>query len=483
MQLIDLLKGDQNLIQALGENANLEISGLTCDSRAVRPGFVFAALPGVRVDGRDYITAALEKGAVCILAPLDTKTKAPLILDQNPRLRFAKMAANFYGSQPENIAAVTGTNGKTSVATFLRQIWERLEIKAVNIGTIGLFGAGFSEPGTLTTPDPVKLHETVKRVADAGVDHFAMEASSHGLEQYRLDGLHIKAAGFTNISRDHLDYHGTMDAYLSAKLRLFSEVVEDGGSVVVNADSSAAQDVMKIAEARGLKLISFGKNGKDICLVNRTVEPTGQRLSLNIKGNTYDVMLPLVGSFQVENALCALGLALALGADEGASVATLNTLEGVSGRLQYVGSINDAHVYIDYAHTPDALENVLKALRPHTQNKLHVVFGCGGNRDAGKRPLMGSVAAEFSDRAVVTDDNPRNENAAEIRKQVLATANDAVEIGDRHQAIFETVQNLHPGDVLVIAGKGHEKGQIIGDDVLPFDDVHEAKTALKEAVK
>ena len=483
MQLIDLLKGDQNLIQALGENTNLEITGLTCDSRAVRPGFVFAALPGVQVDGRDFISSALKKGAVCILAPCGTKTNAPLIEDQNPRLRFAKMAANFYGAQPENIAAVTGTNGKTSVATFLRQIWEQLDIKAANIGTIGLFGAGFSEPGTLTTPDPVKLHETVKRVADAGVNYLAMEASSHGLEQFRLDGLRIKAAGFTNISRDHLDYHGTMEAYLSAKLRLFSEVVEADGSVVVNADSSAAPDVMKIAEARGLKIISYGENGKDICLKSRTVAPTGQHLSLNIKGNAYDVMLPLVGAFQVENALCALGLALALGADEAASVATLNTLEGVSGRLQYVGSVNDAHVYIDYAHTPDALENVLQALRPHTQNKLYVVFGCGGDRDTGKRPLMGKVAAEFSDRVVVTDDNPRHENAAEIRKQVLAAAHNADEIGDRHMAIFQTVKSLKSGDVLVVAGKGHEKGQIIGDDVLPFDDLSETKRAIKEAVK
>lgn len=483
MLLIDLLKGDQTLIQALGEKTNIEITGLTCDSRAVRPGFVFAALPGVQVDGRDYISAAIEKGATCILAPLGTKAPVLVIEDQNPRLRLAKMAANFYEAQPKNIAAITGTNGKTSVATFLRQIWQRLDMKAANIGTIGLFGSGFSEPGTLTTPDPVKLHETVKRLADAGVDYLAMEASSHGLEQYRLDGLCIKAAGFTNISRDHLDYHGTMKAYLSAKLRLFSEVVEDGGTVVVNADSSVAEDVIKIAKSRGLKMISYGEQGTDIRLKSRTIEAMGQRLSLDLMGTSYDVLLPLVGAFQVENALCALGLAIALGADESGAVLSLKTLEGVPGRLQFVGAVNKAHIYVDYAHTPDALENVLKALRPHTPNKLHIVFGCGGNRDTGKRPLMGKVAAEFSDNVVVTDDNPRNEDAADIRTQILAMADDALEIGDRHVAILQTIKTLNSGDVLVIAGKGHEQGQIIGDEILPFDDVHEVQTAIEEALK
>jgi len=480
MRLIDMAKGCDPLIETLGVHGDMDIAGLTSDSRAVHPGYLFAALPGVNVDGRDYISQAQQNGAVCVLGPIGTQSDVPVIEDANPRLRFAKMAANYYGAQPENIAAITGTNGKTSVATFLRQIWECLEYTAANVGTIGVFGAGFEEPGTLTTPDPVTLHATMKRLVDAGVDHLAMEASSHGLEQFRLDGLRIKAAGFTNISRDHLDYHGTMEAYLAAKLRLFSEVVEDGGSVVINADSPHAKDVIQAAQERNLKVISYGESGDTICLKKRNLQGHAQALTVSISGTTYTVLLPLAGAFQVENALCALGLALALGADEGRAVKALESLHGVTGRMQCVGHVNGADVYIDYAHTPDALENVLKALRPHTQNKLHVMFGCGGDRDVGKRPEMGQAATTFADVVIVTDDNPRSEDAAKIRQQILAAAPGAQEIGDRHQAIQHSVKNLGVGDILVMTGKGHEQGQTVKGEVLPFDDVMEAKAAIRE---
>ena len=480
MRLIDVLKDDRALIETMSAHADMEITGLTCDSRAVRPGFLFAALPGVKVDGRDYISAAVEKGAVCILAPVGIKAEVVTVEDQNPRLRFAKMAANFYERQPENVAAVTGTNGKTSVATFLRQIWSNLGEKAVSIGTIGLYGERFAEPGRLTTPDPVKLHESLQRVVDAGINHLAMEASSHGIEQYRLDGVKIKAAAFTNITRDHLDYHGTMNEYLLAKMRLFSEVVEDGGSVVVNADVPESKDVIEVAKSRGLNVFSYGHNGENIRLVKRETVNNKQRLSLEVLGHSYEVMMPLPGAFQAENALCALGLALSFGADVEKAVMALKHLEGVSGRMECVGHVNGADVYVDYAHTPDAMEHVLKALRPHTKNKLYVMFGCGGDRDAGKRPQMGRIAAEFSDQVIITDDNPRSEDAGEIRKQILAAATGAIEIGDRHLAIQDGIKGLREGDVIVLTGKGHEQGQYIGDEVLPFSDVIEAKTTIWE---
>ena len=481
MRLIEVLKGMKKMIEGAVLNGEMEIAGLTCDSRAVRPGFLFAALPGVQVDGRDYIGAAIENGAVCVLGPVGTKAATPVLEDHNPRLVFSRLAANFYPHQPESIAAITGSNGKTSTAFFLRQIWEHLDHKAASIGTIGVQGAGFDEPGKLTTPDAVKLHETLQRLADAGVDHLAMEASSHGLEQFRLDGVRVKAAGFTNISRDHLDYHGTMQAYLAAKLRLFTDVVETGGVAVINADAPEAQDVVAIARKRELAVITYGRAGADICLMERKAHPGGQRLVLKIKKQNFTVNLPLAGAFQAENALCALGLAMGLGTDTVNAVAALETLSGVPGRMQHVGCVNGADVYVDFAHTPDALLNVLDALRPHTQNKLHVLFGCGGDRDPGKRPQMGAIAAKTADHVIVTDDNPRSENAAEIRAQILATAPNALDISDRHEAIHAAVSALGAGDVLVLAGKGHEQGQIVDTVVLPFDDVMEAKAAIGEA--
>ncbi|WP_442917540.1 UDP-N-acetylmuramoyl-L-alanyl-D-glutamate--2,6-diaminopimelate ligase [Magnetovibrio sp. PR-2] len=459
---------------------DLEVAGLTCDSRAVRPGYVFAALPGAKVDGREFITQAQDKGAVAVLAPSGTEADIPVIQDDNVRLRFAQMAANFYGRQPEHVAAITGTNGKTSTAAFLSQIWEKLGHKSATVGTLGVHGSGFEEPGTLTTPDPVDLHHTLARLADGGVDHLAMEASSHGLEQFRLDGVKVKAAGFTNITRDHLDYHGTMEDYFAAKLRLFRDVLLDEGVAVVNADCKDMCKVVEAAELRGIKVLTFGRAGKDIRVLERFPTGDGQTITFMMGNQDFNVRLPLAGSFQMENVLCAFGLAVALGANAKDVAAGVETLEGVPGRLQFVGSVNGASVYVDYAHTPDALENVLNALRPHTQNDLHVVFGCGGDRDTGKRPEMGKVATDLADSVIVTDDNPRSEDPATIRKEILAAASGAQDIGDRHTAIVQAVWKLQKGDVLVLAGKGHEKGQIVGDQVLPFDDVKEAEQAIEE---
>jgi len=480
MRLIKILKGMEEMVEGLAVDGDIEIAGLTCDSRAVAPGFVFAALPGARVDGRDYISSAVERGAACVLGPVGTEAGVPVLQDDNPRRCFARMAANFYGAQPQNIAAITGTNGKTSTASFLRQIWQYLGLKAASLGTLGVHGAGFDEPGTLTTPDPVKLHETLHRLAAAGIEHLALEASSHGLAQFRLDGVRIAVAGFTNITRDHLDYHGTMEDYLAAKLRLFRTLTEESGVAVINADGPESQQVIDAAHSRGLDLLTYGRNGDDIRVLFQKAVGEGQHLMMMVDGKSYDLVLPLVGGFQVENALCALGLALALGADVDQATKALAHLQGVPGRLQSAGCVNGADIYVDYAHTPDALENVLKALRPHTRAKLHLVFGCGGDRDQGKRPQMGQIATHLADCVIITDDNPRSEDAAQIRAQILATASGAVETADRHAAILQAVGALADGDVLVVAGKGHEQGQHMGTEIFPFDDVVEVKIAIGE---
>lgn len=480
MRLIELVEGFEHVLSGIDLDQGMDIAGLTCDSRDVASGFLFAALPGAHVDGRDYITSAVQSGAVCVLGPVGTEATVPVLQDDSPRHIFAQMAANFYGAQPHNIAAITGTNGKTSTASFLRQIWQHLGFNAASVGTIGVQGGGFDEPGTLTTPDPVKLHETLKRLADGGVDHLALEASSHGLEQCRLDGVQITAAGFTNISRDHLDYHTTMAEYMAAKLRLFSELTDDAGVAVVNADIPESQDVIQAAEDRGLDVITYGRGSDDIRVMFQKAMSEGQHIMMMVDGKSYDFVLPLAGKFQADNALCALGLALGLGADTDDAVAALSHLHGVPGRLQNIGSVNGADIYVDYAHTPDALETVLQALRPHTKGQLHVVFGCGGDRDKGKRPQMGAIAETLADHIIITDDNPRTEDAATIRKEILAAAPGAEDIGDRHLAIVDAVRRLQDGDVLVLAGKGHEQGQSVGDAVLPFDDVEQAQAAMQE---
>jgi UDP-N-acetylmuramoyl-L-alanyl-D-glutamate--2,6-diaminopimelate ligase len=459
---------------------DLNITGLTADSRAVEPGYLFAALPGSKADGRAFIAEAVTKGASAILAPDGTAVDShgvQVITDANPRRTFARLAAKYYGAQPEITVAVTGTNGKTSVAHFVKQIWQHAGYPAATLGTLGVTSTSGDIPGSLTTPDPVSLHQTLAKLAEQGIDHLAMEASSHGLDQYRLDGVRVSAAGFTNLTRDHLDYHGTMEAYLAAKLRLFSDVLVPGGVAVVNADSQFCDTITEACQARGICVITYGREGRAIQLLDVTPTGAGQVIDVVILDKHYRITVPLAGSFQVMNALCAAGLALASGIDAPAAVSALENLKGVPGRLELVGSRrNGASVYVDYAHTPDALETALTALRPHTSKRLAIVFGAGGDRDAGKRPLMGRAAADHADDVYVTDDNPRSENAASIRAQIIAACSDAKEISDRAEAIETAIASLRSGDTLLIAGKGHETGQIIGDTVLPFDD---RATALK----
>jgi UDP-N-acetylmuramoyl-L-alanyl-D-glutamate--2,6-diaminopimelate ligase len=468
----------------------VEITGLTADSRKARPGFLFAALPGTRANGRDFIKDALARGVAAVLVPRDFDCEAafpsrdiPFVTDENPRRRFALMAARFFAAQPETIAAVTGTNGKTSVAAFTRQIWERLGHRAASLGTLGLIVPGVERPGALTTPDPVTLHQTLADLAGDGVDHLAFEASSHGLDQYRLDGVRVRAAAFTNLSRDHLDYHRDMDAYLKSKMRLFGEIMAPPGVAVLNADAPEFESLASLCRARGHRILGYGQGGADIRLVSRAPALRGQRLEIRVSGRSFSVNLPLAGDFQAMNALCALGLVIATGGDPEAAAAALETLTGAPGRMELVASHpNGASVFVDYAHTPDALEKVLVALRPHTRGKLVVAFGCGGDRDKGKRPIMGALAAKLSDLVFVTDDNPRTEAAAAIRREILAGArsgpSEVREIGDRRQAIHAAVGELGPDDVLVIAGKGHERGQIVGAEVLPFDDAEVARAAV-----
>ena len=461
-----------------------EIAGLTADSRAVKPGDLFAALPGGKADGASFIQDAIARGAVAVLAPAGTVLedgRTVLVTDDNPRRRFALMAAKFFGRQPQTMVAVTGTNGKTSVANFTRQIWSALELPAASFGTIGLISPRRVETGTLTTPDPVALHRLLAELADEGVTHAAFEASSHGLDQYRLDGVSLSAAAFTNLTRDHLDYHGDMAGYWAAKRRLFAELLPDWGVAVVNADTEQAEDLKNLAQQRGQRVIGFGTVGEDIRILKAAPSAAGQEISLSVMGRRYDLALPLAGDFQVFNAACALGLAIATGADVHLATLALETLEGVPGRLQLVArTAGGAAVYVDYAHTPDGLETALRALKPHTGNRLITLFGCGGDRDPGKRPMMGAIAARLSDYAIVTDDNPRTEDAADIRAQVMAGCPNAEEIGDRRSAIRAAIAMAGEGDVVVLAGKGHESGQIVGTDVLPFDDAEEARKAVEE---
>ncbi|HTQ14339.1 MAG TPA: UDP-N-acetylmuramoyl-L-alanyl-D-glutamate--2,6-diaminopimelate ligase [Rhizomicrobium sp.] len=463
-----------------------DFSGLASDSRAVRPGYLFAALPGAKANGAAYIADAVKRGAVAVLGRPDARADAEklgvrFIADENPRARLARFAAAFYGAQPRIVAAVTGTNGKTSVAVFLRQIWRQLGHDAASMGTIGVVTKAGEIALRHTTPDPVELHALLARLAREGVDHLSLEASSHGLDQHRLDGVDIAAAGFTNITRDHLDYHPTFADYLAAKLRLFTEVVREGGVAVIDMDAPGAAEVLAAAKARGLGIVTVGERGETLKLAARVPHGDGQTLSIAGHG---EVELPLAGSFQASNALVAAGLAIGLGDPAGKVLATLAHLKGAPGRLEKVAyAKSGAPVYVDYAHTPDALQTVLAALRPHIEGKLAVVFGCGGDRDRGKRPLMGKAAAKFADAVIITDDNPRGEDPAAIRREALAGAREvdagAREIGDRAEAIAAGIAMLGAGDGLVIAGKGHEQGQIVGAVTRPFRDRDEAiKAAL-----
>lgn len=462
-----------------------DIKGLTQDSRQVKPGYLFAALAGTRADGTAYLQDAIRNGAVALLVPANTAlpTEAAglaIIESEEPRRALSLMAARFYGAQPDHVVAVTGTNGKTSTAHFTQQLWAMNSIKSASLGTIGVHGVGVSREGSMTTPDPITLHAELASLAGMGITHLAMEASSHGLQQARLDGVRVSAAGFTNLTRDHLDYHATMDDYLSAKARLFETVLQPGGIAVLNADVESFDALSKICADRHITVWSYGFQGRDFKIVDRTPTPQGQMLSLEIFGKAHRLTLPLVGAFQAMNALCALGLIMAVDRND-QYIAGLEQLQGAPGRLQLIsGHPANAAVYVDYAHTPDALSNILGALRPHTAGRLICLFGCGGDRDPGKRPLMGQIAANDADLVIVTDDNPRSEDAAKIREAVAAGAGpDARMIAGRRAAIECAIEDLKEGDVLVLAGKGHEQGQIFADRVEPFDDVEEARQAIK----
>ena len=474
-----------DLLPGVAVAANPEIAGLTCDSRKVAPGMLFAALPGAKADGRSFIAQAVAQGAAAILAPEGTKIDTgavPMVCVANARLAFARAAAAFHAAQPAVMAAVTGTNGKTSTVSFARQLWAALGHKAASLGTLGIQAEGWPARASLTTPDPVDLHGALAELAAAGITHAAMEASSHGLDQYRLDGVALKAAAFTNLTRDHLDYHADMEAYAAAKLRLFAEVLPADGAAVINADSDMAGEIEAVARRRGQRLLRYGRQGAELRLAECRPEPQGQHLTLELLGRIHTVRLPLAGTFQAANALAALGLVIGCGADVDAAVAALGGLDGVPGRLQQVAqTAAGAPVYVDYAHTPDALGTVLTALRPHASGRLIVVFGCGGDRDPGKRPQMGAIAAAQADLAIVTDDNPRGEDPALIRRAILAACPGAAEIADRAAAIGAAVAQARAGDVVVVAGKGHETGQTIGGVVLPFNDAEEAVKAVRGA--
>jgi UDP-N-acetylmuramoyl-L-alanyl-D-glutamate--2,6-diaminopimelate ligase len=458
-----------------------EITGVTADSRKVKPGYLFAALPGSTANGESFIPAALSAGAAAVLAGEDVAQAAwPLVHAGDPRRAYALAAAAFYGAQPGVCVAVTGTNGKTSVAAFCRQIFERLGRRSASMGTLGV-RAGDEQltPPGLTTPDAADVARLLAELAGRGVTHLALEASSHGIDQRRLDGVKLTAAGFTNLTQDHLDYHQSMSAYRDAKLRLFEDLLPRGAPVVLNADSEAFSAFAATATMNGQTLLSVGEQGRFLKLTRTVAEAGGQRLGVLANGHIHDIRLPLVGGFQAANALVAAGLCIAAGEPIDAVLEALEHLEGAPGRMQWIGAgRNGGDAYVDYAHTPDGLETVLSALRPHAERRLILVFGAGGDRDRGKRPLMGEIAARLADVVIVTDDNPRSEDSAAIRAAILAAAPGVREVADRRAAITAAAALMGEGDVLVVAGKGHEQGQIVGGVTHPFDDAAEVAGAL-----
>ncbi|KQY99967.1 UDP-N-acetylmuramoylalanyl-D-glutamate--2,6-diaminopimelate ligase [Pseudolabrys sp. Root1462] len=466
--------------------AAVAITGVSSDSRKVRPGFLFIAIAGNKADGAEYAAKAVEAGAVAVAAehrPAELPTHVVFIEVGNARRTLAMAAARYYPRQPETIAAVTGTSGKTSVAAFTREIWTTLGYPAASIGTVGVVSPKGEIYGSLTTPDPVDLHRSLDELAGEGVTHLALEASSHGLDQHRLDGIRIAAGAYTNLSRDHLDYHPTLEAYLAAKLRLFSDLIAANGTAVINADDAHAPQVIDAAVKRGLKLMTIGESGDGIRIARVAIDGFAQRVTFAHAGETYDVKLPLVGAFQVYNAAVAAGLVIATGGKPASVFTALAKLTGAKGRLELAGSYRGAPIFIDYAHKPDALDKALEALRPYASGRLVVVFGAGGDRDPGKRPIMGEVARAGADRVIVTDDNPRSEQPGAIRAAILAAAPGATEIGDRAEAIRAGIAGLEAGDVLLIAGKGHETGQIVGGKVLPFSDHEAVAKVLKDLAR
>jgi len=464
------------------------VTGLSVDSRQVKPGHLFAALPGTKVHGGEFIQFALRMGAAAILTDAEgariaradlTASDVALIVAEDPRQTLAFAAALWFGAQPGVVVAVTGTNGKTSVATFTRQIWELLGRKAANMGTTGVEGA-YTAPMTHTTPEPITLHRLLAEMADAGVTHAAMEASSHGLAQRRLDGVQLTAAAFTNFTQDHLDYHASFDEYFAAKAGLFARVLPEDGTAVINLDDPRGPEMAEIAQTRGQTLITVGRSdAAELRLLGQRFDATGQEIRFDWQGKAHHARLSLIGGFQAENVLAAAGLAIAGGEEPAHVFDALPDLTTVRGRMQLAATRdNGAAVFVDYAHTPDALATALRALRPHVMGRLVVVFGAGGDRDRGKRPLMGQAAADYADVAFVTDDNPRSEDPAAIRAEVMVGCPEATEVADRAEAILRGVDALGPGDALLVAGKGHETGQVVGDDVFPFDDAEQASVAV-----
>ena len=465
------------------------IAGVTVDSRAVKPGFLFAALPGARMHGAEFIGPALRMGAAAVLtdatgariaAEALAGSGAALVLAEDARAALSGAAALWFGAQPGVMVAVTGTNGKTSVATFTRQIWAALGHEAINIGTTGVEGA-WSAPSSHTTPDAITLHAMLAQAAAAGVTHAAMEASSHGLDQRRMDGVRLVAAGFTNFTQDHLDYHGTMEAYFAAKAELFGRVLPPEAVAVVNLNDPNGARMAEVARARGQRVLSVGHGaGCDLRITGQRAGATGQEVRFVWQEvQAHQVQLALIGGFQAENVALAAGLVIASGEEPAAVFGVLPRLTGVRGRMQLAATrANGAAVFVDYAHTPDAIATALRALRPHVMGRIVIVFGAGGDRDRTKRPLMGAAAREYADVLYVTDDNPRSEDPAAIRAEIMAACPEANEVGDRAEAILRGVDALGPGDALLIAGKGHETGQIIKGDVYPFDDVEQASIAV-----
>ncbi|MBA3447158.1 MAG: UDP-N-acetylmuramoyl-L-alanyl-D-glutamate--2,6-diaminopimelate ligase [Pseudaminobacter sp.] len=463
---------------------DLEITGVSSDSRKIAPGNLFFAVAGVKADGAAFAVDAMERGAAAIVVAHGTSLGAmqiPVIRVADPRRSLALAAAVTFVRQPATMVAVTGTSGKTSVAAFTRQIWEHAGLAAASIGTTGVEAPGRSEYGSLTTPDPVALHKLLDELAQSGVTHAAMEASSHGLDQRRLDGVRLAAGGFTNLGRDHMDYHPTVEEYHAAKLRLFDTLLPKGAPAVIFADDPWSEPTIEAAKAAGLDVLTVGRHGGFLCLKRVEHERFRQRAEIEADGVIHEIDLPLAGDFQIYNALVAAGLAISTGTPASKALTALEKLTGAPGRLDLVGTAaNGAPVYVDYAHKPDALENVLASVRPFTTGRVIVVFGCGGDRDRGKRPIMGEIATRLADITVVTDDNPRSEVPATIRAAILAAAPDAIEIADRRAAIHEAVAMLHSGDTLIIAGKGHEEGQAIGSETFPFSDHEEVRRALEE---
>ncbi|MER8786460.1 UDP-N-acetylmuramoyl-L-alanyl-D-glutamate--2,6-diaminopimelate ligase [Mesorhizobium sp. M0983] len=463
---------------------DMEVTGISSDSRQVTPGVVFFALTGSKADGAAYAADAASRGAAAIVVGKGSAVAGlpvPVLVVDDPRLALALSAARIFGKQPQTMVAVTGTSGKTSVAAFTRQIWEQAGLVAASIGTTGVVAPGRNEYGSLTTPDPVALHRLLKELAEAGVTHASMEASSHGLDQRRLDGVRLAAGGFTNLGRDHMDYHPTVEDYHRAKLRLFDALLPKSAPAVIFADDPWSEPTIKAARAAGLNVLTVGRHGDFLRLKRVEHERHRQRAEVEVDGVLHEVDLPLAGDFQIANALVSAGLAISTGTSVAKALMALEKLKGAPGRLDLVGTAaNGAPVYVDYAHKPDALENVLASVRPFTTGRVIVVFGCGGDRDRGKRPIMGEIATRLADVVIVTDDNPRSEVPETIRAAILEAAPGAIEIGDRRKAIHEAVGMLHAGDTLIVAGKGHEEGQTIGTETLHFSDHEEVRSALRE---